>query len=187
MFRATPAAVVVLACSIACVACASDSPTAPSETRGNGTPSAISSDAELFTFVTQTQSFRSYTPFPNLEISAAGTLTASSAHEPLIRVSMNDAAAGVLQNARLPSGASFPDGSVIFKEVLGTNGVVNLYAVMYKDRRSSFAGNGWLWAELRPTGGAEYSARNRGSACTGCHALDRGPQSDFVRTFESQR
>ena len=63
MFRATLAAVLVPAFSIACVACASDSPTAPSDTSGNGTPSAISSDAEFFTFVTQTQSFRSYTPF----------------------------------------------------------------------------------------------------------------------------
>ena len=187
MFRATLAAVLVPAFSIACVAGASDSPTAPSDTSGNGTPSAISSDAEFFTFVTQTQSFRSYTPFPNLDTSAAGTLIASSAHQPVIRVSMNDVAAGALQNGRLPSGASFPDGSVIFKEVLGTNGLVNLYAVMYKDRRNSLAGNGWLWAELRPSGGAEYSVRNRGSACTACHALDRGPQNDFVRIFERQR
>ena len=186
MFRA-PAAVVVLACSIACVACARDSSTAPSDTSGNTTPSAISSDAELFTFVTQTQSFRSYAPFPNLDTSAAGTLPASSAHQPLIRVTMNGVAAGALQNGKLPSGVPFPDRSVIFKEVLGTNGLVNVYAVMYKDRRNSLAGNGWLWAELRPTGGAEYSVTNRGSGCTGCHALDRGPQNDFVRIFERQR
>ena len=187
MFRATPAAVCVLAFSITCVACARDSPTAPSETSGNSTSSAISSDAELFTLVTQTQSFRSYTPFPNLDTSADGTLTASSAHQPVIRVSLNDVAAGALQNGKLPQGASFPDGSVIFKEVLGTNGLVNVYAVIYKDRRNSLAGNGWLWAELRPTGSVEYSVRNRGSACTGCHALDRGPQNDFVRIFERQR
>ena len=187
MFRTAPAAVFVLLFSLACVACARDSPTVPSETGGKGAPSAISSDAELFTFVTQTQSFRSYTPFPNLDTSADGTLTASSAHQPIIRVSMNDVAAGALQNGRLPSGASFPDGSVIFKEVLGTNGLVNVYALMYKDRLNSLAGNGWLWAELRPTGAAEYSVRNRGGACTGCHALGRGQQNDFARSFERQR
>ena len=132
MFRPTPAAMLVFGFSIACVACASDSPTAPSETSGNGTASAISSDAELLTFVTQTQPFGSYMPFPNLDTSAAGTLTASSAHQPLIRVTVNDVAARALLNGRLPSGASFPDGSVVFKEVLATNGLVNLYAVMYR-------------------------------------------------------
>lgn len=187
MFHATPAAVLVLTLSIVCVACASDSPMAPSETSGNGTRFAMSSDADLFTFVTQTQPFRSYTPFPNLDTSAAGTLTASSAHQPLVRVSVNAVAAGALQNGRLPPGASFSDGSVIFKEVLGTNGLVDLYAVMYKDRGNSLSGNGWLWAELRPTGAADYSVRNRGAACIGCHALGRGPQNDFVRIFERQR
>jgi hypothetical protein len=140
MFRVTPAVVVGLAFSIACVACARDSSTAPSNTSGNATPSAMSSDAELFTFVTQTQPFRSYTRFPNLNTSADGTLPASSAHQPVIRVSMNNVAAGALQNGKLPQGASFPDGAVIFKEVLGANGLVNLYAVMYKDRRNALAG-----------------------------------------------
>jgi hypothetical protein len=60
----------------------------------------ISSDVELFTFVTQTQPFRSYTPFPNLITSADGTLPASSAHQAVIRVSMNDIAAGALQNGK---------------------------------------------------------------------------------------
>jgi len=181
------ATLLTLACSIAAVSCAKDSPASPSGTGDNGTPSAIASDEALFTLISQTQPFRSYTPFPNLNTSAAGTLTASSAHQPVVRVSMNAVAASALSNGSLPSGALFPDGSLIFKEVLGINGSANLYAVMYKDRRNTLAGNGWLWAELRPGGGADYSVRNRGSACTGCHALARGPENDFVRIFERQR
>lgn len=138
------ATLVTLACSIASVSCAKDSPASPSGAGGISTPSAISTDEELFTLITQAQPFRSYTPFPNLNTSAAGTLTASSAHQPVIRVSINAVAASALPTGSLPPGASFPDGSVIFKEVLGTNGVVNLYAVMYKDRRNTLAGNGWL-------------------------------------------
>jgi hypothetical protein len=88
MFRATAAGIFVLVFSIGCVGCARNAPTVPSETSGNAPPSAISSDAELFTVVTQTQSFRSYKPFPNLDTSAAGTLPASSAHQPLIRVTV---------------------------------------------------------------------------------------------------
>src|SRR5262245_13127278 len=177
----------VFAFAVACAACSGTSPATPSENPKNGTPPAISSDAELFTFVTATQPFQSYTPFPNLSASSTGTLTASAAHQPVIRVSLNSVAAGALQNGRLPAGASFPDGSIIFKEVIGTGGVVTVYATMYKERQNPLAGNGWLWAELRPNGEAEYSLRNRGAACTSCHALDRGPQNDFVRIFERQR
>ena len=152
------------------------------------TPSPrITSDSALFAFVTQSQPFAMYAPFPALDAAPDGTLVASSAHQPLIRVSLNATAAGALQNGRLPAGTAFPDGSVIFKEVLTSGRQVSLFAVMYKDRTNTSAGNGWVWAELRPNGGVEYSMANRGGACTGCHSLDRGPQNDFVRIFERQR
>ena len=147
----------------------------------------IGSDSAFFTFVTQTQPFSGYAPFPNLSIGADGTLPASSAHQPLIRVTLNEAAAGALQNGRLLPGTTFPDGSVIFKEVLSSPGVVSVDAVMYKDRTHTNAGNGWLWAEYRPDGGVVFSMTNRGNACTGCHSLAQGPQNDFVRIFERQR
>ena len=147
----------------------------------------IGSDSAFFTFVTQTQPFSGYAPFPNLSIGGDGTLPASSAHQPLIRVTLNAAAAGALQNGRLPPGTTFPDGSVIFKEVLSSPGVVSVYAVMHKDRTNTNAGSGWLWAEYRPDGGVVFSMTNKGSACTGCHSLAQGPQNDFVRIFERQR
>ena len=172
--------------AVACVACSGGSLTNPSDD-GNGTSSGISSDADLHRFVTSSQPFQTYTPFPNLIASPTGTLLASSAHQPVIRVSLNAVAAGSLRDGKLPDGAAFPDGSVIFKEVLGAGGVVSVYAVMYKDRQNSLAGNGWLWGELRPNGEPEYSVKNRGNACTSCHALDRGAQNDSVRIFERQR
>src|SRR5262249_46022142 len=116
-----------------------------------------------------------------------GILVASSAYQPLIRVSINAAAAAALQNGRLPRGTTFPDGSVIFKEVLSNSRSASVYAVMYKDRANDNAGNGWLWAEYRPDGRVDYSMTNSGSACTGCHALAEGPRNDFVRIFERQR
>lgn len=186
MLRAGCVRVWILVCSVAAGACAEGRPTAPSPSGAGTATSAISTDAGLFTLITEAQPFRAYAPFPNLDTSPTGVLNASSAHQPLIRVGLNPVAAAALENGRLASG-SFPDGSAIVKEVLGTNGLVNLYVVMYKDRSNRLAGSGWLWAELRPNGGAEYSVQNRGAACTGCHALDRGPQNDFVRTFERQR
>ena len=49
----------------------------------------ITNDAALFAFVTQSQPFATYAPFPALDAAPDGTLIASSAHQPLIRVSLN--------------------------------------------------------------------------------------------------
>ena len=164
-------------------ACASNpSATAPTTTDS----SDVASDSALFALVTSRQPFSGYTRFPNLDAGPDGILAASSAHQPRIRVSMNATAAGALQNGRLPSGASFPDGSIVFKEVL-TGVSPNLYAIMYKDRANPRAGNGWLWAEIRPDGGVIFSITNKGNGCTSCHSLEQGPQHDFVRIFERQR
>ena len=182
-------------------ACASTTPPTAPEPPSAATPAApapspspspsptggITSDRALFTLVTDTQPFSAYPMFPNLNTGSDGILTASSAHQPLIRVRMNAVAAAALQNGRLPSGTTFPDGSVIFKEVLSTSRLPDVFAVMYKDRSNANAGNGWLWAEYRPSGDVVFSMTNRGSACTSCHSLDRGPANDFVRIFERQR
>ncbi len=166
-----------LALSICCKAGTS---TAPSSAGG------INTDNALFALTTQTEPFGSYMPFPALAGDASGILSGSSAHQPRIRVRMNAKAFAALRDGRLPSGATFPNGSIVFKEVLSTSGVANLYAIMYKDSSSSAARNGWLWAEYRPDGRTEYSLNNRGGACIACHSLDEGPRNDFVRSFERQ-
>jgi len=108
---------------------------------------------------------------------------------PALRPREHDATAfAALQNGRLPAGSEFPTGSLIFKEVLSSqSGAVDVWALMYKDRANSHAGDGWLWAEIRPSGAVVYSITDRGRACTGCHSLEQGPQNDLVRTFERQQ
>jgi hypothetical protein len=145
----------------------------------------IGSDAELFRLVTQAEPFASYTLFPNADSVTSGTLNGSTAHQPLVRVSMNTVAFGILQDGSLPQGTDFPDGSIIFKEIM-MNSQTILFAVIFKDRTNSLAANGWLWAEFYPDGGTAYSITGRGNGCTGCHAREQGPQHDFVRTFERQ-
>jgi hypothetical protein len=160
-----------------------DPPTMPSD----APPAAsdvVNSDQALFRFVTVTQPFGSYPRFPNVDVLGSG----SSAHVPFVRVSMNATAFAALQNGRLPAGTQFPNGSVIFKEVLPSqSGSASVYAVMYKDRGNPLAGDGWLWSELRPDGSVVYAVTDRGRACTGCHSLEQGLQNDLVRTFERQR
>lgn len=124
----------------------------------------IASDADLFALVTKTEPFSTYRLFPNADELVRGTL-----------------------NGRLPNGTSFPNGSIIFKEVRTDGGTTVTYAIMYKSPLNQLAGSGWLWAELSPTGTVGYSVSNRGAGCTGCHALERGVLNDLVRTFERQR
>lgn len=99
---------------------------------------------------------------------------------------MNAVAFSTLRGDTLPAGTRFPDGSIIFKEILSQD-AVQLYAVIYKDRLNPLAGNGWLWAEYEPDGKTFISVLDKGAGCTACHARERGPENDFVRTFERRR
>jgi hypothetical protein len=104
----------------------------------------------------------------------------------MIRVSMNATAMSALRADTLPAGSSFPDRSIILKQII-TGGQTSLYAILYKDRNNTFASNGWLWAEITPDGTPFISLTRKGVNCTGCHSLEQGPRRDFVRTFERQR
>ena len=184
MFRRAPCrtlSVLLLLAVVACRRAASpDAPSAPPAPNSND----INSDASLFALVTQRQPFSMYLPFPRVDVIRSG----SSAHQPVVRVSMNATAFSALQNGTLPRGTRFPNGSIIFKEVLpSTSGAPSVYAVMYRDAGNPLAGDGWVWAEYRPTGSVDYTVTDRGRACTGCHALDDGLSNDLVRTFERQR
>lgn len=174
------------------VMCSSDNrtvaaPTAPSPTPASPptTGTTIATDAALFQLVTQAEPFGSYSLFPNAE---AINRNASSAHRPADRVRVNARALTALQNGRLSPGTRFPDGSVIFKEILASNGATTtLYSIMYKEADNPLATNGWLWAEFNLNGSVAISINSRGAACTSCHSSGQGSANDFVRTFERQR
>lgn len=179
MLRYLLGALSAILCSGLAISACGDSSTSPSPSP----TTTITNDADLFGLVTQREPFRSYTPFPRFE----GMAPAAGPHRTQVRVSLNQRALGALQNGRLPSGTRFPDGSVVFKEVINDAGVVTSYAVMYKASADSRAGSGWLWADFSPSGSVGYSIDNRGAMCTGCHMDAQGSQNDSVRVFERQR
>ncbi|MDF2449843.1 MAG: hypothetical protein K0R26_2347 [Bacteroidota bacterium] len=75
-------------------------------------------------------------------------------------------------NGKLPAGNSFPDGSMVVKEVQH-NG---MYALMYKRSGS------WLWAEINSDGSVAYSVNKDGGAgCISCHS--QGGHRDLVVSF----
>lgn len=84
-------------------------------------------------------------------------------------------------DGKLPVGASFPDGSLIVKEIY-ENGSLTLYAVMKKEPSNKWAGNGWLWGEYETDGDTKFSVAEEGSGCTGCHSS--GTHRDYARSFD---
>lgn len=84
-------------------------------------------------------------------------------------------------NGKLPVGNTFPDGSLIVKEVI-KGGSTDLYAIMKKDPTSSLSNLGWLWNEFKPNGGLVIGVSDKGDACVGCH---RGNTNrDFTNSFD---
>jgi hypothetical protein len=85
------------------------------------------------------------------------------------------------QDGKVEAGKSFPNGSLIVKEVI-KKGKTQLYAVMKKDSTNSFAGDQWLWAEYEPNGTVHYSVSRKGGACIACHLS--APNSDLTKVFD---
>ena len=149
-------------CAFALVGCSSD-PLAGLEP---GTGPAVS-DADLQVII---QSGAPWKYFGNLTTPFARAST-SPHPEAFIRVRYNSFAATQLDAAgRVKPGASFPDSSVIVKE-LSNGSAISTYAVMMKLRGSASAGfGGWIWAEYKPGGLTQYSTTRRGDSCSSCHS-----------------
>lgn len=115
----------------------------------------------------------------------ADTLPAdpSSPHTSFMRVLFNPKAQSAMNDSLgALSASTFPDESLIVKEVYDTKGgTLQVYSVMYKLKGAANNGSGWIWNELRPDGNVIYSAARKGDQCISCHT--EGINSDLVRTF----
>lgn len=80
--------------------------------------------------------------------------------------------ASLTDNGKLPAGKSFPNGSLIVKDIQ-SNGQ---YALMYKKNGS------WLWAEINADGSVAFSTTKEPTAtCISCHS--QSGQRDLAVSF----
>jgi hypothetical protein len=84
-------------------------------------------------------------------------------------------------DGRLPQGGTFPEGSLLVKEVIRNN-AVKFYAVMKKAPASPNAANGWLWIEMNADGSLLHSITEKGDACLSCHSANTN--RDFTNSFD---
>ncbi|MDF2438552.1 MAG: hypothetical protein K0Q95_2928 [Bacteroidota bacterium] len=98
----------------------------------------------------------------------------NSPHGPF-RLRMNSIAQRVLNSSgELSPGGTFPDSSLIVKEIVNSGPIQ--YAVMYQNK------NSWAWAEFKGNGEVYYSVTSNGASCTPCHS--NSVNRDLVRTFD---
>jgi hypothetical protein len=85
-------------------------------------------------------------------------------------------------DGKLPAGQTFPEGSLIVKEVYSSSGEKMLYAIMKKDRKSKFANHKWIWAEYELNGDVKVNIAREGKDCVDCHTS--GVTRDLTLSFD---
>lgn len=87
-----------------------------------------------------------------------------------LRTRYNATAATQLDtDGKVMENATFPDGSLIVKE-LSDGSSVDLYAILYKMTGHEHAdANGWVWGYVFEDGTVNTTAEDKGAICTGCH------------------
>ena len=137
-----------------------------------------STDTDLFNEASTASGYTYYVGSP--------VITAGFGNSPhgFERVRFNSIAQAVLDSTgKLPSGASFPTGSIIVKEIYSSaTGSINLLAIMKKDPGNSSSGNGYLWAEIKPDASVSFSTSKKGDGCISCHS--GSANRDLARTFD---
>lgn len=106
-----------------------------------------------------------------------------SPHSKYFRVRFNAIAqAALTDNGKLPAGSTFPEGSLIVKELYDSpTADLKFLAIMKKESANENAVDGWLWLEIKGDGGAYISSKEKGSQCVSCHSTN---DRDYTRLFD---
>ncbi len=136
-------------------------------------------DKALFNKISSAAGFTYYKNNDSIQASSS-----ASAHNPFFRVRFNPVAfAALTDSGKLPAGGSFPEGSLIVKELYDSpTGDLQLLAVMEKASGNAAAGSNYLWAEFEADGRAVFSTSKKGDGCISCHST--AGNRDLMRLFE---
>lgn len=129
---------------------------------------ATGTDKELYNLATVSSGF---TWFKNSSVQL--NKSAGSGHsQPFLRTRYNTLAATMLDtNGKIVTAATFPEGSLVVKELYDNATSLGRYAMLYKNSSSADAdANGWVWGYVNADGTVAEAASEKGSACISCHS-----------------
>ncbi len=109
----------------------------------------------------------------------------ASGHSLYFRVRFNKIAFDALgEDGKLSPGETFPNGSLIIKELYNDaqGNDPTYFAYMAKDPNNEFSSLGWVWSEIHQNGNRFIGADRKGDVCTGCHSENH---IDYTRIFTS--
>jgi hypothetical protein len=101
------------------------------------------------------------------------TKSSGSAHpQSFLRTRYNAVAATKLDGSgRIMQGVSFPEGSLIVKELYENSTTLTRYAILYKKSDNPDAdAKGWVWGYINADGGVADPSSNKGRSCISCHS-----------------
>lgn len=129
---------------------------------------AEGTDKELYDMSKATSGFVWYMNSSSLLGKSAG----SGHPQPFLKTRYNPVAASQLDsNGKIMTGATFPEGSLIVKELYDNSTTLERYAILYKKSGSIDAdANGWVWGYINSDGTVVESASKKGTSCINCHS-----------------
>lgn len=128
---------------------------------------ATGTDKELYEMAKTTSGFTWFKNSSSLLNKSSG----SGHSQPFLRTRYNSVAATKLDsNGKIMTGATFPEGSLIVKELYDNSTTLGRYAILYKKSGSVDAdANGWVWGYINADGDVAEAASKKGSSCISCH------------------
>ncbi len=138
-------------------------------------------DAELLELALDDEGFTWYKESDALLSKSAGSGHAQA----LLRTRFNTIAATILDtNGQVLPDTTFPNGSVIVKELFDDASTLALYAILFKKPTHPYAdADGWVWGYMRPDGEVREPSSNKGSSCRGCHSQDNSIDFTLMNAY----
>jgi hypothetical protein len=144
-----------LACAITITSCKKDK-------------EATGIDKELYDMAKASTGFTWFKNSSSLLNKSSG----SGHSQPFLRTRYNAVAASRLDSTgRIIAGSTFPEGSLIVKELYDNSTTLARYAILYKKSGSAEAdAAGWVWGYINADGSVAEAASKKGSSCLNCHS-----------------
>lgn len=127
-------------------------------------------DLEMYNMARMTDGFTWYKNSPDLLDRSNG----SGHSQPFLRTRYNTIAAAMLDSAgKVSTGAEFPEGSLVVKELYENSSTLYRYAILFKKAEDPYADdNGWVWGYIDADGSVAEPASKKGTSCINCHSQE---------------